>query len=313
VLVTGGTGFVGTHLVEELLRHGAKIRLPLHKRSPVVNHPDIETVQADLTRMEDCRAVVRGAQYVFHAAGAVSGAGPAGVRAMSYITTNLVLTAQMLEAAWNEGVERFLIFSSSTGYPAAAHPVNEAEMWSGAPDPAYFGYGWMRRYFERISEFVASKSNMGVALVRPTAVYGRWDNFDPLSGHVIPALIRRAVSRENPFVVWGTGDEVRDFLHISDLARGCVLLLEKHATCDPVNIGYGQHTTIKTVVQVILESAGHTKAEIQFDTSKPTTIPVRMVDTSKAKQLLGFTPSVSLEQGLKDTVDWYRQNYKTPD
>jgi GDP-L-fucose synthase len=128
-----------------------------------------------------------------------------------------------------------------------------------------------------------------------------------VTSHVIPALIRRAVAKENPFEVWGTGDEVRDFLHISDLVRGCLLALEKHAVCDPVNIGYGKTITIRDVVKAILKAASHDRAEVIFNSSKPTAIPVRMVDTSKAKRILGFEPSVSLEQGLLDTVRWYQE------
>jgi len=117
------------------------------------------------------------------------------------------------------------------------------------------------------------------------------------------------VAKEDPFEVWGTGEEVRDFLHVTDLVRGCLLALEKHATCDPINIGYGKTITIREVVQIILKAAGHEKANVVFNSSKPTAIPVRMVDTSKARRLLGFEPSVSLEQGLADTVAWYQKNH----
>ena len=119
---------------------------------------------------------------------------------------------------------------------------------------------------------------------------------------MIPALIRRAVAREDPFEVWGTGDEVRDFLHVTDLVRGCLLVLEKHAVCDPINIGYGTTVTIEEVVHAILAAAGHAKAQVVFDSSKPTAIPVRTVDTTKARTLLGFEPTVSLDDGLTDTV-----------
>jgi GDP-L-fucose synthase len=168
----------------------------------------------------------------------------------------------------------------------------------------------MRRYLERLSEFVASRSKMGIALVRPTAVYGRWDNFDPKTSHVIPALIRRAVAHEDPFEVWGTGDEVRDFLHVTDLVRGSLLLLASHAVCDAVNIGYGRTVRIREVVDAILRAAGHVQARVVFDASKPTAIPVRTVDTSKAKRLLGFEPSVALDAGLADTVQWYQERLK---
>ncbi|MBI5395913.1 MAG: NAD-dependent epimerase/dehydratase family protein [Verrucomicrobia bacterium] len=307
VLVTGGAGFVGSHLVEELLRQGAQVRVSVHHRPFVSRDERIEVMPADLTRPEDCRAAAHGMQFVFHAAGAVGAAGVGASGVMSGITTNLTLTAQMLEAAWAEGVERFLLFGSSTGYPAADHPVKEEEMWAGPVHSAYLGYGWMRRYAEKLGEFVASSSPMKIALVRPTAVYGQRDNFDPKTSHVIPALIRRAIAKENPFVVWGTGNEVRDFLHVSDLARGCVMLLEKHATCDPVNIGYGRTVTIKEIVQIILKAAGHEGAELKFDTTKPSMIPVRSVDTSKARRVLGFEPRLTLEEGLADTVRWYRE------
>jgi len=267
----------------------------------------IELLPADLTRVEDCRRACKDVEIVIHAAGAVAAAGVTAANPMAAMTSNLVLTVQTLQAAWDAGIQRFLVFGSSTGYPATQHPVKEEEMWSGPTHPSYFGYGWMRRYLERISEFVASKTKMGIALVRPTAVYGRYDNFDPVTSHVIPALIRRAVAKENPFEVWGTGDEVRDFLHISDLVRGCLLALEKHAVCDPVNIGYGKTITIRDVVKAILKAASHDRAEVIFNSSKPTAIPVRMVDTSKAKRILGFEPSVSLEQGLLDTVRWYQE------
>ncbi len=304
ILVTGGTGFVGTHIVEELLRAGAYVRVPVHHRASAVQHERLELMPGDLTVLDDCRKLARGMQHVFHAGGTVSSAGTTASAAMSAITLNIVVTAQTVQAAWDEGVERILIFSSSTAYPEANHAITEDEMWSGPPYPGYFGYAWMRRYTERLCEFAASRSKMKIALLRPTAVYGRWDT----SAHVIPSLVRRSLEKPNPFVVWGTGEEVRDFLHVSDLACGCLLLLEKHAECDPVNIGYGSAVTIKQTVHAILRAAGHERAEIVFDATKPGTIPFRMVDISKARRLLGFEPKISLEDGLADTVKWFQAN-----
>jgi GDP-L-fucose synthase len=305
VLVTGGTGFVGTHIVQELLKHGARVRVPIHRRSLIIQDEHIETIYADLTKQEDCLRAVKGVQYVFHAAGCVGSA--ATGTPMAGITTNLILTAQMLQAAWEENIERFLLFSSSTGYPVADHPIEEEEMWTGPTPPSYLGYGWMRRYFERLGEFVVSKSNMKVSIVRPTAVYGRWDNFEPATSHVIPALIRKAVEKHNPYEVWGSGEEVRDFLHVTDLARGCLLMLEKYAVCDPINIGYGSGFKIKEIVKIILKAAGHKNTTVKFNPDKPTNIPFRMVNTSKAKRILGFEPQVLIEEGINDTVKWYKQ------
>lgn len=309
VVVTGGTGFVGGHFVRALIAHGARVRVPIHIRPICFNHQSIEVITADLTRPEECRRALQNASYVIHCAGAVSAAGvTTGTNPMSAITTNLILTAQVIEAAWAVGVKRLLVFSSSTGYPVTNHPVREEEMWSGPPHPTYLGYGWMRRYIERMSEFTASRSPVKIALARPTAVYGEHDDFNPETSHVIPALIRRAVEKQDPYIVWGTGQETRDFLHINDFVRGCLLLLEKHADCDPVNIGYGKHVTISEIVAIILRAAGHTPSHLLFDSSKPVTIPHRMVDVSKSSRLLGFQPNISIEDGLTRTVKWYLDN-----
>jgi GDP-L-fucose synthase len=249
---------------------------------------------------------MRGVDLVFHAAGAVSGTGVGADHAMAGIAKNLNLTAQVLQAAWTTGVQRILVFSSSTVYPASDHPIREDEAAEHAPHPSYLGYGRMRRYFEHLAEFVASRSDVKVALVRPTAVYGPHDDFDPGTSHVVPALVRKAVEKLDPFEVWGTGDGVRDFLHVEDFARGCLLTMERHAACDPVNIGYGSAVTIRRVVDIILEAAGHSGADVRFDASKPTAIPIRLVDTSKAKRLLGFEPRIPIETGLRDLVRWYQ-------
>lgn len=308
VLVTGATGFVGMHYVEQLLEHGAHVRIPIHSRASIIRHERIEEMPGDMTVLDDCRKLCRGAQYVFHCAGTVSSAGASADSAMAAITLNLVLTANILQGCWDEDVERVLIFSSSTGYPDARHAVREEDMWSAPPFPGYFGYAWMRRYTERLCEFIAEKSPMKIALLRPTAVYGRFDR----SGHVIPSLIRRALKKPNPFIVWGDGSDVRDFLHVTDLARGGLLLLEKNANCDPVNIGYGTAITIRQCLEVILKAAGHDKAELLYDTTKPSTIPFRMVDITKARRIIGFEPQVRLEDGLADTVNWFMANPNDP-
>ena len=307
VLVTGGTGFVGDYIVQELLKRGASVRVPIHKRPLRIRDERICTMQADLTKVEDCRAAAKGIDYVFHAAGAVGAAAVTPISLMEAITMNLTLTAQMLRAGWVEDVKRLLLFSSSTVYPVTSHAVKEEEAWNGSPHPAYLGYGWMRRYLEKLGGFVVANSNVKIAVVRPTAVYGRWDNFDPATSHVIPALIRKAVERQDPYEVWGNGEEARDFLHAADLARGSLLALERYATCEPINVGYGKATTIKEIVFMILNAARYDKAKVVFNASRPTSIPFRLVDISKAERVLGFKPEVPLEKGLSDTVRWYAQ------
>lgn len=312
VLVTGAAGFVGTHFVEQLLEQGANVRATVHNRPIIIDDQAIEKITADLTDIEDCRAACEGVEYVCHAAGAVSAAAVTRNSPMEPIIANLILTARVLQAAWDCKVKRVLIYSSSTGYPAAEYPIKEDQMFSDEPADVYFGYGWMRRYLELLGRFVAQKTDTEIVIVRPTATYGRHDDFDPKTSHAMPALIRRAVEKENPYIVWGTGDEVRDFLHVTDMVRGSLLMLQKAANCDPINIGYGKVVTIKEIVNIILNAADHKNADIQFDNTKPTTIPFRMVDTQKAKQLLNFEPQISLEDGIKDTIQWYKtvQNKK---
>jgi GDP-L-fucose synthase len=194
-------------------------------------------------------------------------------------------------------------------YPPLDHALREDDAWSGPPHESYFGYGWMRRYLERMSELVARQSPVRIALVRPTAVYGRHDNFDPGTSRFVPALVRRAVERVDPYEVWGTGDETRDLLHVADLARGCLLALEKHARADPVNLGSGAPVRVRDVVRLVLNAADYSDARIVFNPDRPGTIPSKVVDCAKARDVLGFEPSVSLESGIRDAVQWYRATH----
>jgi len=312
VLVTGGTGFVGTHFVEELLRRGARVRVPVHRRPLRVGLGEVETVAADLTLPADCFRVCQGVDFIVHAAGGVAPAAVTNaltpVNPLSIINLNLNVSMQMLEAAWSAGVGRFLLLGSSTVYPAVRHAVCEDEAWSAPPHPVYFGYGWMRRCLERMAEFVAMKSTLRIAMTRASAVYGPHDDFDPLKSHVIPALIRKAVARMDPLEVWGDGSEVRDFLYVTDLVQGGLLAIEKHATCDPINLGSGTGHSIADVVRILLRLTGRPDAEPAFDATKPTTIPFRMVDISKARALLGYEAKVPLEAGLAMTLRWFLDN-----
>ncbi len=307
-LVAGGTGFVGTHFVQALLAAGAQVRVPLHLRPPVIQDSRVEWVSADLTQREDCLRVMDGIEMVVHAAGSVGAAGVEPQDALLGIGTGLTLTSNLLWAAWTKGVGRVLVFSSSTGYPVTDHPVTEGEFWSGLPHPAYHGYGWMRRYVERLAEYTAERSGMHMTIVRPGAIYGRYDNFSPTTGHVMAGLILRALERGNPFTVWGTGDEERDFLHVSDFVRGCLIAVEKGDSCDPINIASGESTTVRQLVEMVLDACDYRQAAIIFDPTRPTAIPKRLIDTGKARRL-GFVPCVTLTDGLADTVRWLRETH----
>ncbi len=309
VLVTGGSGFVGTNFVEELCNCGAEVIVPINNRKIRFYHENIKTIQADLRNIEDAIRVCAGVDYIFQCGGMVSAARMTVNNPMTAISINIIINLRILEAAMKQNVKKILLFSSgTTGYPPFEYPVKEDDMFKADPAEIYYGYGWSRRYTELLGKFAAQKSNLKVAICRPTGTYGSYDDFDPNTSHVIPALIKRAVEKENPYVVWGTGNEIRDFLHVKDLVRGCMLLLEKYSECDPVNIGSGEETTIREIVENIINETNHTNAKIVFDDTKPTTIPVRKVDVSKAKNLLGFEKKITLSEGLRETISWYKEN-----
>ena len=305
VLVAGGSGLIGSHTIEELLHRGAQVRATIHSKEPVIKDDRIEYIQCDLTQREDCARVVQDMDYVILCAANTSGAAVMAQNPIAHITANLLINSQILEAACLAGVSRLLFVSSTTVYPAVTYPVKEEEGFTGEPHPSYFAVGWMKRYIEKLAEFYYQRYGMKIALIRPTNIYGPYDKFDFETSHVLPALMRRAVEKQNPFEVWGDGSAVRDFMYVSDLVEALLLTLENYAECQPLNIGSGQPVTIKESVELILRVTGN-PATVIYDASKPTTIPFRVVDLTKAETVLGFKTKVSLEEGLKKTIDWYR-------
>jgi len=304
VVVTGGSGFIGSHFLNELVKRGAKVKTHTFKSPLQVDSTGIEVVEnIDLTNLEDCIKLVDGAEYVIHCGGAV--AHPSTVPTDVQISlTQLTLIGNVLEACAKTGVKRFLDLNSSTGYPDIRRPLTEDEYWVDEPYKSYYGYGWMRRYREKLMEHVSKFSGLEIALARCTAIFGPYDNFNLKTCHVVPALIKRHLSGENPFVVWGSPDVVRDFLYVKDVVNGALLILEKGESMRPYNLGYGSGVTIGEIVNTILKVTGNTP-EVIWDDSKPTTIPFRAVSTERIQNELGFKPTYSFEEGMKETIDWY--------
>jgi len=304
VVVTGGSGFIGSHFLEELVNRGAKVRTHVHN-SPLQFQDDrIEVYQGiDLTKLEDCIKLVEGAEYVIHCGGKV--AHPSTVPTdVSISMQQLMLIGTVLEACAKTGVKRFMDLNSSTGYPDIRKPLTEDEFWVDEPYKSYYGYGWMRRYREKLMEHVSRFSGLEIALARCTAIFGPYDNFDLKTCHVVPALIKRHLSGEDPFTVWGSPSVVRDFLYIKDVVKGALLILEKGESMRPYNLGYGGGITIGEIVDAILKVTGKTP-EVIWDETKPTTIPFRAVSTERIQSELGFKPTYTFEEGIKETIDWY--------
>tara|TARA_Y100001963_G_scaffold48474_1_gene68129 strand:- start:1512 stop:2345 length:834 start_codon:yes stop_codon:yes gene_type:complete len=260
----------------------------------------------DLFKLDDCIKLLDGADYVIHCGGYITN--PSEVRTnVQVLLHNINSTANVLEASAKCGLKGYLDINSSTGYPDRRHPVQEDEYWDEEPHESYFGYGWMRRYREKLMEFVSGFSDLKIALGRGTAMYGPYDNFNPKTCHVIPALIHRVLSGEDPFVVWGTPDVVRDFLYVRDVVDGGLLVLEKGESMKPYNIGAGTAITVGDIVDSILKATDK-NPKVVYDETKPTTIPFRMVSTDRIQNELGFEPKWTFEEGIKKTVDWYVNN-----
>jgi GDP-L-fucose synthase len=304
VVVTGGSGFVGTHMITKLLRLGANVKTHVHKSPIRVQDGRITALHGiDLTRLDDALRLIEGSDYVIHLAGNI--ANPKLVPTDFQIGLNqITLITNVLEASYKCGVKGFVDVNSSTGYPDRRHPITEDEYWDDEPYIAYYGYGWMRRYREKVMEHTSHLTDMKIGIARGTAIFGPHDNFDLETCHVVPALIRRVLSDENPFVAWGSPDVVRDFLYVKDVVNGALLILEKGESMRPYNLGYGSTVTIGDILNTILEVT-EKNPKIEWDNSKPTTIPFRKVSTYRIKNELGFLPKYTFEEGIKETIDWY--------
>lgn len=309
VLIAGGSGFIGTNLAMRLARQGARLRLSVHKKPLQAHFPDAEIVTADLRQADDCARVVTGMDYVFLCAAHTSGAAAIRATPLIHITPNVLINTLMLEAAYEARVAKLCFISSGVVYPpTGARPVTEAEAFDGDPSDVYFPSGWMKRYAEVLCRTYSEKISepMATVAIRASNAYGPYDKFDFAVSHVTAALIRRVVERHKPLEVWGTGEDIRDLIYVDDFIDG---VLAAFAAPDPhlaVNICSGEGYSVKQVLQTLLEVDGFTDAEVKFDPSRPSTVPVRLMDNRLAREKLGFEARIPLEEGLRRTLAWYR-------
>jgi GDP-L-fucose synthase len=310
VLVTGGAGFVGINLINRLLDDGAQVRATLYNKDPVIKDHRIEYIRGDLRLEEDCEKVVDGMDYVFMCAANTSGAKVMSTTPLVHLTPNMLMNIQMLQAAYTFGVKKFLFISTNTVYPLTDFAVKESDVTNEFYE-SYHIVAWMKRFTEIVCEMYSNriKEPMKTIVVRPGNLYGPYDKFDWEKSKVIPAIMRRAIERHDPFEVWGDGMDLKDFLYIDDCIDGLILAMENMDEFEPINIASGIPVTIRDVLTQILKSANYDDADVQYDSSKPTMIPKRMIDISLAKEKLGFEPKVSLQDGIHKTVQWYKEYY----
>ncbi len=311
ILVTGATGFLGSSLLERLVRGGHSVRATFHHRHVSVTREPVDWVRADLTRPEDCARVTRGIDVVFHFAANTSGAAVMVETPLVHVTTNVVMNTLLLEAAHAARVQRFVFPSSGAAYPPTAdRPVTEAEMFAGEPYAAYYPVASMKRFAELLCEMYATRINpaMSTAVVRPSNVYGPCDKFDPKTSHVTAALVRKVAERLDPLEVWGTGEDIRDLIYVDDFLDGLLLAAEDDAPHTVVNIASGEAHSVREVLETLLDIDAWTDADVRYDPSKPSTIPIRLMSNDLARRSLGFAPKVSLRSGLRRTLEWYRRD-----
>lgn len=311
VLVAGGAGFIGTNLIKRLIPLGANIRATIHNHSPAISNENVEYIKCDLLKMDDSKKVVDRIDYVFMCAANTSGAAVIASTPLVHVTPNIIMNSQILEASYLVGIKKFIFISSNAAYPPSGNkPVQEDEMFKGDPYDTYFGVGWMKRYTEILCKMYSEKlkNPMKTVVIRPSNIYGPYDDFEFATSHVMAATIRKVVERHNPIEVWGDGNDIRDLIYIDDFIDALILAAEKINKFDPINIGYGKGYSIKEILKMAIEIEKFDDAEIIYNKTKPSMIPIRLIDISKAEKLLGFKPRTDMREGIKKTIDWYKEN-----
>ena len=302
VLVTGGAGFLGSHIVSLLLERGVQRENILVPRSS----------DLDLRKWESCKEAVRGQDVVIHLAAVVGGIGANREHPGKFFYDNLMMGIQMMEAARLEGVQKFVATGTICAYPKFTPvPFKEKDLWDGYPEETNAPYGLAKKMMLVQAQAYRQEYGFDAIYLLPVNLYGPGDNFDPSSSHVIPALIKKvydAKQAKTSFIeVWGTGTATREFLYVDDAAEGIVLATEKYDKPEPVNIGSGMEISIKDLVSLICRLMDY-QGEIRWDRTKPDGQPRRSLDISRAENEFGFKAKVNFEEGLKNTIDWYVAN-----
>lgn len=299
ILVTGGAGFLGHYVVEELKRKGAKnICVPRSK-------------ELDLRVCENCAKAVKGIDVVFHLAASVGGIGANLNNPGKFFYDNAIMGIQLLEESRLAGVNKFVNVGTVCAYPKfTSVPFREEDLWNGYPEETNAPYGIAKKSLLVMSQSYRQQYGFNSIFLLPTNMYGPRDNFDENTSHVIPALIKKCVDAvqngKDEIVVWGTGKPTRDFLYVKDCAEALVITAEKYNKPEPINLGTGIEVSIGELVEIIAKHTGF-KGNIVWDASKPDGQPRRCLDVSRARNELGFVAKTMLEEGLKKTIVWYEK------
>lgn len=300
ILVTGGAGFVGQHLVRALQRRGV----------PPGNISSPRHAELDYRLWDHCRSAVANQDIVIHLAAVVGGIGINREKPGEFFYNNLVMGAHLMEAARLANVGKFVAIGTICAYPKFTPiPFQENNLWNGYPEETNAPYGLAKKMMLVQARAYRQQYGFNAIYLLPVNLYGPGDNFDPRSSHVIPALIEKCIDAvengEKHIVVWGDGSPTREFLYVEDCAEGIALATERYDKPDPVNLGSGMEISIMDLVHLIADLVGF-RGEIKWDTTKPNGQPRRCLDVSRAEQEFGFRAQTPFREGLRRTIEWYR-------
>ena len=302
ILITGGTGFLGSFVVEKLKKKEYRnVFIPRSKDYNLINMEAVKRLYKDSNP-----------DIVIHLAAKVGGIGANRENPGRFFYDNLMMGVQMMEQGRRFGIEKFVALGTICCYPKFTHvPFKEKDLWNGYPEETNAPYGLAKKMLLVQSQAYRKQYGFNSIFLMPVNLYGPGDNFDPKSSHVIPALIKKCFDAKKEgkdnIVIWGTGKATREFLYVKDCAEAIILAAEKYDKSNPVNIGAGFEISIKNLIALIAKLTEF-KGKIIWDTSKPDGQPRRKLDVSKAKKEFGFVAKTDFQEGLGKTIEWYRKN-----
>jgi GDP-L-fucose synthase len=302
ICVTGGAGFLGTHLIENLKNRGAEdIFVPTIEKYDLVDRDAIAQLLSDSNP-----------DVIIHLAAHVGGIGANREHPAEFFYDNLMMGVQLMHQAWERGVEKFVAIGTVCAYPKFTPvPFREDDLWIGYPEETNAPYGLAKKMLLVQSQAYREQYGYNSIFLLPVNLYGPGDNFNPKSSHVIPALIRKCVEAkdngDDHIVVWGDGSPTREFIYVTDAAEGIALATARYNESDPVNIGSGFEISIKDLVEKIAHLTGF-EGDLVWDTSKPNGQPRRALDTSRAKEKFGFEARTDFDEGLINTIRWFQEH-----
>ena len=308
VMVTGGAGFLGSFVIEKLKQHGATdIFIPRIENYNLIDRDDIRRLYKDTLEGIDPKNMV-----IIHLAAHVGGIGANREHPAEFFYDNLMMGVELMHQAWQNGVGKFTAIGTVCAYPKFTPvPFKEEDLWIGYPEETNAPYGLAKKMMLVQSQAYRQEYGFNSIYLLPVNLYGPRDNFNPASSHVIPALVRKAIEAQErgdkEMVAWGDGSPTREFLYVEDAADGIVTASEKYNDSEPVNLGSGYEISIKDLNEMIGRLTGF-EGKIVWDTSKPNGQPRRGLDTSRAEKFFGWRAKTDFEEGMKRTIEWYKQN-----